>query len=230
MNVWKPVYCTCGKPTVKDFDGTPLCSGCMKNELFCRESCYTELVQVDEGTPYRHSTEHTRPVIDDVYRVHQLTRYFYCDEENRLRQMEHRKPAKPFTEAMTMGTDVHEWLEKRPRGKAERIVEDKLVVWRDEHKFTDAKGKEWKDLWRPLTYQGKEVRIVAHPDNIRTLSMKQLDGSRDILTQIEEQKTVERLDKLPDGSYGYNWFKRSQAEFQAQLYRWVLGYILPQVD
>lgn len=161
--------------------------------------------------------------VPEVLRVSQMTRYFYCDEETRGRVMEGWKAERPFSVAMSEGTDVHDWLEARPKSKGERVVNDKLEAWKNTHEF-DWYGKAAKSFYRPITYDGYEVKIVAHPDNLRLMM-----EARKLYVQIEEVKTVERLDKLPDGTKGYSFFKRSQAEFQLHLYRWAFGWILPQI-
>lgn len=165
-----------------------------------------------------------------VIRVHQLTRYWYCDEETRGRVMEGWQAERPFGVALTEGSNFHDWMENRPRTKGETILNDKLEQWKREHEFGWYE-KAARELYRPIYYDygdgtpPAEIKVVCHPDNLRVIS-----EDRKFYTQVEEYKTVARLEKLPDGTYGYPFFKRSQAEFQTQLYRWALGWVLPQIQ
>jgi len=168
------------------------------------------------------------PQLPDVIRTHQIKRYWYDDEESRLGAMEGIRSSRPISWKATEGTDIHTWLENRPKGKAEKILADKLAGWIEANKFTAPNGRQWADIHRPFDYRGQTVRIVAHPDNLRVLYDKSV-GDSPYHVQIEEYKTVDRLEKLPDGTKGYPWILKSQAEFQAQIYRWVMGYVLPAV-
>ena len=143
--------------------------------------------------------------------------------------MEGWKAERPYTVAASEGLDFHEWMENRPKSGSEKGLAAKLEGWFGAHpySFMNAEGVMVvrRGFHRAIDYNGQRIIIEAHPDNLRMTY-----DARQLYVQVEEYKTVVRLDKEPNGDYGYALFKRSQAEFQGQLYRWVLGGILPDIQ
>ncbi|MDI6715316.1 MAG: hypothetical protein QMD43_09920 [Thermodesulfovibrio sp.] len=98
-------------------------------------------------------------------RVHQIVDYWYCCERSRLMVCEGVES--PKSERMSEGSEVHEWLSKRPKTRKELELYEAL------------------EPFEPFSRVFDGVKILAHPDDLVVLNRNKV--------QIIEYKTVDKF-------------------------------------
>jgi CRISPR/Cas system-associated exonuclease Cas4 (RecB family) len=108
-------------------------------------------------------------VFPESVRVHQIVDYWYCCERSRLLACLGLEC--PISERMDEGSEVHGWLEGRPKSSKELKLYEAL------------KPRE------PFSRVFDGVQIYAHPDDLTVLGKNKV--------QIVEYKTVDKPDVKP---------------------------------
>jgi len=146
--------------------------------------------------------------LDDLLvRAHVIARYRWCAEQSRLMVAGVRTPFR--SDAMQSGIILHEWLDTRPRSKAELEFEGRLTEFAAQNQWFDTLDSS-AGLPAKARYFIRKClgcRIKVHPDNFRVFWSR---GKKTV--EIEEYKGTLNV------GMARNPYVRVQYEWQLRTY------------